>query len=137
MKRSFSNLPLIVAGTALIAVTYGLVRLAYGLVLPDVRADLDVDAVAAGSISAGASMLYCVGAVTGFLAAARAPRTLVVLAAGTAALGALGVAVSPSAAVFGASAVLASAGAGLASPALVRSSHAASPIAMPDVRRRS
>lgn len=111
---------MVLAGTALIAVTYGLVRLAYGLVLPDVQADLDLGAAAAGGISAGASAMYCVGASVGFLVAARVPRTLVVSAAGTAALGAIGVAVSPSAAVFGASAVLASAGAGLASPALVR-----------------
>lgn len=111
---------MVLAGTSLIAVTYGLVRLAYGLVLPDVQADLDLGAAAAGWISAGASGLYCVGASVGFLLAARVPRTLVVVAAGTAAMGALGVAVSPSATVFGVSAVLASAGAGLASPALVR-----------------
>ncbi|WP_175470228.1 MFS transporter [Curtobacterium sp. MCBA15_001] len=120
MKRSFSKFGLAAAGTSLIAVTYGLVRLAYGLVLPDVQADLHLGTVAAGWISSGASLLYCVGASVGFFVAARVPRTLVVLAAGTAAVGAAGVALSPTAALFGASAVLASAGAGLASPALVQ-----------------
>ncbi|WP_185021682.1 MFS transporter [Curtobacterium sp. PhB130] len=117
MKRSFLFVP---AATALIAVTYGLVRLAYGLVLPDVQADLHLGSTGAGWISAGASVMYCVGAVAGFLLASRYPRSLVVLAAATAGIGSAGVAASGNSAVFGAAAVLASAGAGLASPALVR-----------------
>lgn len=117
MKRPFL---FSVSGTALIAVTYGLVRLAYGLVLPDVQADLHLGATGAGWISAGASVLYCLGAVVGFLLASRYPRSLVVLAAATAGTGSAGVAASGTSAVFGAAAVLASAGAGLASPALVR-----------------
>lgn len=124
MKRSFSNgthpTALVVAGTALIAVTYGLVRLAYGLVLPDVQADLGLSASAAGGIASGASLLYCVGAVVGFVQAARHPRVLVAAAALTAAVGSVGMALAPGAAVFGAAAVLGSAGAGLASPALVQ-----------------
>lgn len=124
MKRSFSNgthpTALVVAGTALIAVTYGLVRLAYGLVLPDVQADLGLSASTAGGIASGASLLYCVGAVVGFVQAARHPRALVVAATLTAAVGSVGMALAPDAAVFGAAAVLGSAGAGLASPALVQ-----------------
>lgn len=124
MKRSFSNwahpTTLVVAGTALIAVTYGLVRLAYGLVLPDVQADLGLSASAAGGIASGASLLYCVGAVVGFVQAARHPRALVVAAALTAAVGSVGMALAPGAGVFGAAAVVGSAGAGLASPALVQ-----------------
>jgi predicted MFS family arabinose efflux permease len=123
VKRSFSNesnpTALVAAGTALIAVTYGLVRLAYGLVLPDVQADLGLSAGTAGGIASGASLLYCVGAVVGFVQAARHPRALVVAAALTAAVGSVGMALAPDAAVFGAAAVLGSAGAGLASPALV------------------
>jgi predicted MFS family arabinose efflux permease len=124
VKRSFSNgthpTALVVAGTALIAVTYGLVRLAYGLVLPDVQADLGLSASTAGGIASGASLLYCVGAVVGFVQAARHPRALVVAATLTAAVGSVGMALAPDAAVFGAAAVLGSAGAGLASPALVQ-----------------
>lgn len=121
MKRSFSKgTGLAAAGTALVAVTYGLVRLAYGLVLPDVQADLGLGAALAGWISAGASTMYCVGAVIGFLAATRHPRSLVVLAASTAAVGAAGMAWSHDATTFGVAAVLSSTGAGAASPALVR-----------------
>ncbi len=121
MKRSFSKgTGLAVAGTALVAVTYGLVRLAYGLVLPDVQADLGLGAALAGWISAGASTMYCVGAVVGFLAATGHPRSLVVLAASTAGVGAAGMAWSHDATTFGVAAVLSSTGAGAASPALVR-----------------
>jgi predicted MFS family arabinose efflux permease len=125
MKRTFSFGPpsraagLVVAGTALIAGTYGLVRLAYGLYLPDMQAELGFAAGAAGGISAGASVVYCLGALLGFLAAPRQARALVVAAGATAALGAAGMALSSGVGTFAAGAVLSSAGAGLASPALV------------------
>ncbi len=56
MKRTFSfglcrEPSVIVAGTAFIAATYGLVRLAYGLFLPDIQADLALDSARAGGIS--------------------------------------------------------------------------------------
>ena len=122
MKRSFSILVptvFVASGTALIAATYGLVRLAYGLVLPDVQHALGFGAALAGWTSAGSSVLYCVGAFVGFVAAPARPRLLVVLAGASAGAGAVGMATSPTAIVFALSAVFASAGAGLASPALV------------------
>ncbi|MFC8923251.1 MFS transporter [Cellulosimicrobium sp. NPDC057127] len=112
-------MPLLVAGTALIAATYGLVRFAYGLYLPDVEHDLGLDVAAAGLVSGGASVVYCVGALVGFLAAGRHARALVVAAALGAAVGALGMALAPSAGAFAVFAVASSSGAGLASPALV------------------
>lgn len=122
MKRSFlfPDRLLVVAGLGLIAATYGLVRLAYGLFLPDVQHDLGFGADAGGAVSAGASVLYCVGAVVGFLLAARAARWLVLAAAVSGGVGALVMAAAPTTAVFGAAAVAASAGAGLASPAMVQ-----------------
>lgn len=122
MKRSFllRQRVLIVSGLGLIAATYGLVRLAYGLFLPDVQRDLGLSSGAAGWISSGSSVLYCVGALVGFLLAARVPRALVLAAALVAGAGALGMAGAPSTTVFGVASVLGSAGAGLASPALVR-----------------
>jgi predicted MFS family arabinose efflux permease len=122
VKRSFSVAAptvFVASGTALIAATYGLVRLAYGLVLPDVQHALGFGAALAGWTSAGSSALYCVGAFVGFVAAPARPRLLVVLAGASAGAGAVGMATSPTAIVFALSAVLASAGAGLASPALV------------------
>ncbi|WIE75146.1 MFS transporter [Curtobacterium sp. MCSS17_007] len=109
-----------VGGLGLIAATYGLVRLAYGLFLPDVQRDLGFGVDVGGAVSSGASVLYCVGAVVGFLLAGRAAEWLVVGAALTAGVGAIVMAASSTSLVFGASAVVASAGAGLASPAMVQ-----------------
>ncbi|MBT1679587.1 MFS transporter [Curtobacterium aurantiacum] len=108
------------SGLGLIAATYGLVRLAFGLFLPDVQRDLGLRADAAGWVSSGASALYCVGAVAGFLLAARMPRVLVSVATLVAGAGAIAMATAGGSPAFGVSAVVASAGAGLASPALVR-----------------
>ncbi|WP_108250320.1 MFS transporter [Planctomonas deserti] len=124
MKRPFSlrpvsPLPLVAAGTGLIAATYGLVRLAYGLVLPEVERDLALGVAMAGVVSAGASVVYCAGALLGFLLAARHPRALVLAAALSAATGAGGMALAPTAVAFAVFAIAGSAGAGLASPALV------------------
>lgn len=110
---------LVAAGTALVAATYGLVRLAYGLLLPDLQAELGFDAAVAGAISAGASVVYALGAAVGFVAARGRARALVVLAGASAGIGAIGMAGAVGTSGFAASAVVASAGAGLASPALV------------------
>jgi predicted MFS family arabinose efflux permease len=109
---------LVVAGLAFIASTYGLVRLAYGLFLPDVQADLGLGDRAAGYVSSGASLAYCAGAIVG-LVADRRPRTVLVAAALTGVVGATGMALAPGTGAFAAAAVLASSSAGLASPALV------------------
>ncbi|WP_182523910.1 MFS transporter [Nocardioides dongkuii] len=123
MKRSLSfevdrELALVVAGTCLIAGTYGLVRLAYGLFLPDIQASVPMSSAAAGQVSSGASAAYCVGALAGLVAGGR-PRLLVLGAVATAAAGSIAMAVATTTTVLVPSAVLASAGAGLASPGLV------------------
>lgn len=122
MERPFSlqQRVLLASGLGLIAATYGLVRLAYGLFLPDVQRDLGLSSDSAGWISSGASVLYCLGALGGFLLAARLPRFLVLAAALVAGGGALGMAAAPDTTVFGTASAIGSAGAGLASPALVR-----------------
>lgn len=109
---------LVVAGTAFIAATYGLVRLAYGLLLPDVQASLDLGSRSAGHVSSAASLAYCVGAVVG-LVADRWPRPVLVAAVATGTAGATGMALAPSAAAFAVAAVVGSSSAGLASPGLV------------------
>ncbi|GMA29548.1 hypothetical protein GCM10025874_28010 [Arenivirga flava] len=108
------------ASSALVAATYGLVRLAWGLHLPDMQDELRFDAGAAGAISSAASIAYCVGALAGFLLASRRARTLVLLAGATGAFGSIGMALAASTSALAPAAVLASAAAGLASPALVR-----------------
>ncbi|MDX6327029.1 MAG: hypothetical protein QOK15_3383, partial [Nocardioidaceae bacterium] len=123
MKRSLlfvdpGEVGLVVAGTALIAGTYGLVRLAYGLFLSDIQASLGLTSVQAGWVSSGASVVYCMGALVGLVADSR-PRLLVLAALVTAALGAAGMALAPGSAAFVPAAIVSSAGAGLASPGLV------------------
>ncbi|MCL8252990.1 hypothetical protein AERO_16495 [Aeromicrobium fastidiosum] len=110
---------LVASGLGLVAATYGLVRLAYGLFLPDVQASLGLGSAASGLISAGASVAYCAGAAAGFVWASSRPRRLVVAAITGAAVGSAGMAAASGPSVFGIAAVLASTGAGLASPALV------------------
>ena len=111
------------AGTGLVAATYGLVRLAYGLFLPDVQADLSLSTADAGLISSGASATYCTVATIAFFVAARHPRTLVVGAALTASVGATGMAASHHPGTFAVYAVMSSAGGGLVSPGLVTVVH--------------
>ena len=109
---------LVAAGMGLIAGTYGLVRLAYGLFLPDVQASLSMTSAVAGYVSSGASVAYCVGALCG-LTAAEQSRRLVLGALVTASLGSVGMALAPSLWLFASAAILGSTGAGLASPGLV------------------
>ncbi|WP_258803690.1 MFS transporter [Pseudarthrobacter sp. NS4] len=124
MKRTFSFSPardgmLLAAGTSFIAMTYGLIRMAYGLFLPDVQAELSFSAAAAGLISSGASLSYCMGALIGLRAGAAHPRRLVIGAALCAGIGSAGMAAAMQPGVFAPFAILSSTGAGLASPALV------------------
>ena len=123
MKRALSfrnrrDLGLIIAGTSLIAGTYGLVRLAYGLYLSDIQASLHLSSSAVGYISSGASVAYALGALVGLLVERR-PRLLVLAALLTGSVGSTGMALAPSTAAFVPAAIVASAGAGLASPGLV------------------
>ncbi|MCR2814512.1 MFS transporter [Microbacterium jiangjiandongii] len=117
--RSKAAWPLVAAGTALIAATYGLIRLAYGLFLVDVQRELGIEVAAAGAISGGASLMYCAAALIGFLTAERHAHALVIAAAAAAGIGGAGMALASDGAVFVAFAILSSAGAGFASPALV------------------
>ncbi len=123
MKRALSfgttrELCLVIAGTSLIAGTYGLVRLAYGLYLSDIQASLQLSSSAVGYISSGASIAYSVGALVGLLVD-RQPRMLVLAALLIGSVGSAGMALAASSAVFVPVAIVASAGAGLASPGLV------------------
>lgn len=125
MKRSLQTFersaePLFtVSGVLLIATTYGLARLGFGLFLPAFSEAFALGPALSGSLSSGASVLYCVAAAIGFLRAATRPRAVAVLAGLSAVVGSLGIATAPTATVFAAGVLLASMGAGFASPALV------------------
>ncbi len=123
MKRSLSldgwrDVGLVVAGAGLIAGTYGLVRLAYGLFLPDISGSIEMGTSTAGFIASGSSVAYCVGALAGVVLDGH-PRVLVVSSVATASGGALAMALAPSLAFLAPAVVVASTGAGLASPGLV------------------
>ncbi|WP_247827162.1 MFS transporter [Arthrobacter antioxidans] len=125
MKRSLQSPvrphPLLFAtsGVALIAVTYGLARLGYGLFLPAFSAAFPLTPAVSGLLASGASILYCVSAGIGFRHASLRPRGVAGLAGLSAALGSLGVAAAPSTPVFVGGVLLAGMGAGFASPAMV------------------
>ncbi|MCQ1987549.1 MFS transporter [Arthrobacter sp. zg-Y844] len=108
-----------VAAVTLIAATYGLARLGYGLFLPAFSTSFDLTPAVGGLLSSGASVIYCVSAGLGFAYAPRHPRLMTILAGTTAALGSAGIAAAPSTGFFAAAVLLAGMGAGFASPALV------------------
>ncbi|MCG6538746.1 MFS transporter [Pseudomonas sp. KSR10] len=75
------GLNLIAAAFALTALSYGLARFAYGLLLPQIREELTLDVAVAGWIGGSAFAAYCVGIVFAFLSAAKlGPRTIACLA---------------------------------------------------------
>ncbi|CAO3426287.1 MFS transporter [Azospirillum endophyticum] len=110
---------LVAAAFALTALTYGLARFAYGLLLPKIREDLSLGATAAGWIGGGAFAAYCFGIIAAFVAGARlGERGVAVLAGLMATCGLALVAVASSAWSLGLANLLAGVGTGLTSPPL-------------------
>lgn len=79
------------AAFALTALTYGLMRFAYGLLLPSIRAELNLSATAAGWIGGLAFASYCVGVVLAFTLVDRFGERWITVLAGTAATGAMAI----------------------------------------------
>ena len=116
-NRGTANL--VAVGFALTALAYGLARFAYGLLLPQIRTELDLGTVAAGWIGSAAFGAYCGGVVVAFLAVPRWGARVVAVASGlcaTAGLGLMGAA--GSATTLGVAMGLAGISTGLASPPL-------------------
>ena len=110
---------LVAAAFALTAVSYGLARFAYGLLLPQIRTDLALSATAAGWIGGSAFAAYCLGILFAFLVGDRLGPRAVLMTAGTAAtIGMALVALSPNGWVLGAAITLAGVSTGLTSPPL-------------------
>ncbi|MFC3300410.1 YbfB/YjiJ family MFS transporter [Arthrobacter agilis] len=118
MKRSLYPF-FAVSAVTVIAATYGLARLGYGLFLPAFSRSFDLNPTLGGRLASGASLLYCVAAIIGFRHAPSNPRLVTALAGITATSGSVGIATAPAVAVFAAAVLLAGMGAGFASPALV------------------
>jgi predicted MFS family arabinose efflux permease len=102
-----------------VGVAFGLARYGYGLMLPDLRAALDLDSAVLGFIATGSFAAYLVATVAaGVLAARIGPRVLVVTGGALAALGMLIVAAADSPAMLAAGILVAGASSGLVYPPL-------------------
>jgi predicted MFS family arabinose efflux permease len=108
---------LVAPGLAMIAVTYGLARFAYGLFLPEMRESLDLSATALGLIGAGSYAGYCLAIVVALVFTSRTgPRFMAVAAGAVAVVGMAVVAGAPAAWVLAVGIVVAGSSSGLASP---------------------
>ena len=109
----------IAAAFALTALTYGLGRFAYGLLLPHIQQDLSLSATAAGWIGGSAFAAYCFGIVLAFAAGGLlGERRLAVLSGLTATSGLALVTIASSGWSLGAAIALAGLSTGLTSPPL-------------------
>lgn len=115
--RTLATTAVLVPGTAMIAVTFGLARYGYGLLLPDMKADIGIGPSTAGLISSLGYLAYLVAnAAVVPLASRLGARVAVAGAAASAALGMALIAVSGSAWAVAAGVLVAGTAAGMAFP---------------------
>ena len=108
---------LVAPGLALIAVTYGLARFAYGLFLPEMREAFDLSPSLLGMIGAGSYVGYCAAVVVALVYTSRTgPRRMAVAAGAVAVVGTTVVASAPAAWVLALGILVAGSSTGLASP---------------------
>ncbi|NYJ02090.1 putative MFS family arabinose efflux permease [Nocardioides thalensis] len=101
----------------MIAVTFGLARYGYGLLLPEMRTDLGMSAGAAGLVSSATYVSYLVANVAVVQVTERwGPRAAVALAAATAVAGMATIAVADTVAVLGVGVLVGGAASGFAFP---------------------
>lgn len=93
MTRTIS---IVAAAFSLTAVSYGLTRFSYGLLLPSIRADLNLNATAAGWIGGVAFALYCIGVILAFALVDRFGERRISMSAGLFAVGAMATAAASS-----------------------------------------
>ena len=113
------GLKLVPPGLALIGVTYGLARFAYGLFLPAIRADVGLTPTLAGLIGGGSYAGYCLAIIASVLLTDRlGPRNTAGLAGTVATLGMAAIALAPSPVLLAIAVLFAGTSTGLASPPL-------------------
>jgi predicted MFS family arabinose efflux permease len=117
MQRSSGITWLVAPGLAMIAITYGLARFAYGLFLPNMRESLDLSESVLGLIGAGSYAGYCFAVLGALVFTSRTgPRLMAVAAGAVAVVGMAAVAGAPTAWVLALGVLLAGSSSGLASP---------------------
>jgi predicted MFS family arabinose efflux permease len=117
MQRPSGIAWLVAPGLAMIAVTYGLARFAYGLFLPEMRESLDLSESVLGLIGAGSYAGYCFAVLSALVFTSRAgPRFMAVAAGAVAVVGMATVACAPTAWVLALGVLVAGSSSGLASP---------------------
>ena len=113
------NVNLLAAAFALTAVSYGLARFAFGLLLPQIRSELSLDIGTTGWIGSSAFVAYCIGVcITFALNRACSPRALAFAAGLASTIGMVIITLSASGVVLGLGVALAGLSTGLTSPPL-------------------
>ncbi len=116
-ERPTAVMSVLVPGTAMIAVTFGLARYGYGLLLPDMRAEIGMTAGTAGLVSSAAYASYLIANIGVVELTSRwGPRLAVGGAAGLAALGMLAIALADGVVLLAVGVLVAGAAAGMAFP---------------------
>lgn len=109
---------IIISGTLMIAVTYGLARFAFGLLLPDISKDLNLDSGVMGLISSATYIAYCLAiAISTYYSNQKDPKIFVILAGLTSILGIFTIAVSNEAFLLFTGVFIAGMSTGFGSPA--------------------
>ena len=115
--RSGAAWPAVSAGVGLVAVSYGLARYGYGLLLPDMRAAFSLSSVALGLIASAAYASYLLAvASAGTLSARFGPRAVVVAGGGLAVAGMIVIAVAPNGPLLASGVFIAGGSGGLVFP---------------------
>jgi predicted MFS family arabinose efflux permease len=113
------NVNLLAAAFALTAVSYGLARFAFGLLLPEIRTELSLDIATTGWIGSSAFVAYCIGVCITFASnRACSPRALAFAAGLASTIGMVIITLSTSGIVLGLGVALAGLSTGLTSPPL-------------------
>lgn len=108
---------LVMAGLPMIAVTYGLSRFSYGLLLPGINQTLYMNQATSGIVSALSYIAYCLAIVTAMIVANKWPPRTILMIAGISAITGLGlIAGSFNAVLLGTGVFLAGLSTGFSSP---------------------
>lgn len=112
------NKRIVFPGLAMIAVTYGLARFGYGLLLPDISSSLHMSPTISGFIGSGSYFAYCVAITLSILLIPRlGPRPSIMAAGLSALIGMLVVALSTNPIMLAVGVLIAGASTGFGSPA--------------------